>query len=156
MRFLVLSDTHGGTSYFISEIKKHENIDKIIHLGDYVRDAFEIQKNTKIPVIMVRGNNDYNDVDIPYDLIINVKNHKILITHGHNYKVYFGIQNLYYRALETGCDIVLYGHTHCYLDENVDGIRILNPGSITMPRDKIASYILLDIDYEIKVEKFIK
>ena len=33
-------------------------------------------------------------------------------------------------AKEKGADIALYGHTHVAHDEEVDGIRLFNPGSL--------------------------
>ena len=44
-------------------------------------------------------------------------------------------------------DIVCYGHTHIAADETVDGIRLINPGSLWRSRDgRGPSYALLNID----------
>ena len=53
----------------------------------------------------------------------------------------FGIQ------IDSLCDIVCFGHTHvAYLDQ-VDGITLLNPGSLSHSRDgKPCSYAILDIN----------
>ena len=47
--------------------------------------------------------------------------------------------NLMYTALENGCDVAMYGHTHVPFDdsfgeEKETQVRILNPGSISLPR----------------------
>ena len=46
----------------------------------------------------------------------------------------YGFENLCYSAREIECDIVLFGHTHMPFDEDFDGVRVMNPGSISLPR----------------------
>ena len=41
-----------------------------------------------------------------------------------------GINALYYKGLEIGADIVLFGHTHCPQIVRVDEMVLLNPGSV--------------------------
>jgi putative phosphoesterase len=50
------------------------------------------------------------------------------LTHGHHANP----QNL--PALREG-SVFLYGHTHVKFDQVVDGIRCLNPGSVSIPKD---------------------
>ena len=44
-------------------------------------------------------------------------------------------------------DLVLVGHTHQQVDRIVDGVRVINPGSISNPpgRDRRARWLLLDV-----------
>lgn len=157
MKIIVVADTHSSVSYIIDAINNTEGVSKVIHLGDCVSDARVIQENVDVPVIMVRGNNDYFDKDVPLDKIIYVEGHKILLTHGHKYNVYFGSQRLYFRAMELGCDMVLYGHTHIFEDICVGDVRIINPGSVSLPRDRVASYVLMEItEKEINIKRIKK
>lgn len=63
---------------------------------------------------------------------------------------YPGISPTELSSLMQGCDadLVCVGHTHGSLDMTVDGIRVVNPGSISnsFPPDLRASYVLLDAD----------
>ena len=71
-----------------------------------------------------------------YQLILKqpTSNKKIMITHGHRYGVKYGLERLYFSALENEVDIVLFGHTHISLNEKYDNILFFNPGSLTHPR----------------------
>jgi predicted phosphodiesterase len=45
----------------------------------------------------------------------------------------------------TECDFMFPGHTHCRMQRAVNGCRIVNSGSLGMPRDgKGRSYCLVD------------
>ena len=53
----------------------------------------------------------------------------------------------FYTAAENDCDIALFGHIHVPVDEEWEGIRILNPGSISRPRGgSKKSYLILEMD----------
>ena len=59
------------------------------------------------------------------------------LTHGHHQNP----QNL--PPLPQG-SIFLYGHTHVKFDQVVDGIRCLNPGSVSIPKDGSHSYLIYE------------
>lgn len=154
MRIAVVSDTHGIIEPFIESVKNIENVELIIHLGDMVHDAKEIRKMIDIPVKMVRGNNDYYDENTPWSELIRLNNYKFYLTHGHFEKVNFGVTTLLYKALEVEADMVLYGHTHKYFYDEIEGVKILNPGSAGFDRGhEYESYAIVDIDEEIKVQR---
>ena len=44
------------------------------------------------------------------------------------------LQNLVYLAQEYECRAVCFGHTHVPVNEIENGIRLLNPGSLSNPR----------------------
>ena len=67
--------------------------------------------------------------------IIETPAGRILVTHGHMESVKYSLQNLLYLAREQNCIAVCYGHTHQAANEEADGIRLINPGSTTKPRD---------------------
>lgn len=43
-------------------------------------------------------------------------------------------------------DIVIHGHTHVARDEDLGGVRVLNPGSPTQPRRGEPSYAMIDVE----------
>ncbi|MDO5755624.1 MAG: metallophosphoesterase [Tissierellia bacterium] len=141
MKIAIISDTHGSIESVISSLKE-QKIDLILHLGDYAVDGAKIQDRINIDTIIVRGNNDWGSQE-PLEQILEVRDHRVLMLHGHKYNVYFGTDRLYYHAKEEECDMVFYGHTHAYLDENNGDIRIVNPGSPSLPRgDGRRSYLI--------------
>lgn len=157
MKILVMSDTHGDLSRAKNVIKKHSDSDLIVHCGDNINDATELEKYTNIDVVMVKGNcdgsqsqKDFIKYKTPYG--------NILIVHGHQYGIDNSYLNLTYKAKEENCIAVLAGHTHVsYIGEH-SGIKILNPGSLTRPRDgKPGSYgiiIATENDFSYSIEYY--
>jgi hypothetical protein len=47
-------------------------------------------------------------------------------------------------------DIVMFGHTHKPVIQTVDGLTLINPGSLSYPRqqDRKCSYIMMEVDDE--------
>ena len=80
-------------------------------------------------------------------MTIELECHKIFATHGHAYGVEWGIERLSYAALEEGCDIAMYGHTNVPEIIQGDDITVINPGSISRPRqmNHKPSYILMEL-----------
>lgn len=135
MRILVLSDTHGDISRAYSIIKSTKGlIDGVIHCGDIVEDADTLMsKFPDLPFYNVRGNCDYGSA-VPSEKIFEFGGKRFFITHGDMYGVSWDINNIYYKAMEVGADICVFGHTHIPIMENCNGIVIMNPGSLTRPR----------------------
>lgn len=155
MKVVVVSDTHGRIEPFLEKIENEKDIELIIHLGDMVDDAKKIQERTNLPMFSIRGNNDYMDVNTPWKQLIHLECHKVLITHGHKERVNFGISSLVYSAKEAQVDMVMYGHTHVYHFEEVDGIKVLNPGSAGYDRGfEYESFVIMNIDKDsINIER---
>lgn len=153
MKLVIISDTHGDINTSIEILKKIDDIDLFIHLGDYSRDAQKIQKETGLDMINVKGNCDISDYETSEEELIEVKGKKILLTHGHDYNVKWGFDNLYYRAQELEIDAILFGHIHHPVSLKEDGILIFNPGSISKPRGgSKESYGIISIEDDIKAE----
>lgn len=136
MKILVISDSHGYSGNILKVLQKVTDLDMLIHLGDGEKE-FENIKATypNIKMYYVAGNCDYNSLS-PNELIIPVDfNLKIFATHGHRYYVKYSLDAIKSSALENGCSIALFGHTHQRLEKYEDGLYILNPGSISCPRD---------------------
>lgn len=148
MKILIVSDTHGDINRVVQNIKNMEKFNMIFHLGDYVEDAEKISQLFDIPMITVRGNGDIQRDDYNYDEVLEIKEKRIFLTHGHKYNVKQNITNLYYRALELNADIVIFGHTHVPIIEKIDDMIIMNPGSPTYPRgfNKKSTIGILNID----------
>ena len=148
MKILVFSDTHGDTGHAEEIIRNHDNIDLVIHLGDYFRDAQKLSSIfPHIPFEYIYGNSDFMIGDVPAEKILELNGKKILITHGHRYSVNWDYSKLHKKAEETKVDMVLFGHTHISYMEDRGKYILLNPGSISDPRDdKGESYGLITLD----------
>lgn len=132
MRIGVISDTHGDIEAAETVIKERDDLDLIIHLGDHYDDGIKLKEKIGIPLIGVRGNCD-SYVAAEDERVYEAKGHKILMIHGHQYGVKSDLNRLYYRALELGCDLALYGHTHIPISITFGNVMILNPGSLCLP-----------------------
>ncbi len=147
MKILVVSDTHGRNGNLKLALAK-EKPDKVFHLGDSQQDMFEMQQLCGLPVEMVRGNCDSMFCNCPSDLVLNVGNRTVFLTHGHRYGVRSGLEQIREAAKSMGCDTVLYGHTHVP-DINYDyGMIVANPGSLTEPRGigHLYTYMIIEVD----------
>lgn len=133
MKILVLSDTHGKIQKVCRVFEKLNNIDMIIHCGDYYKDGETLEDLLGVPVVAVKGNcdgalkKDINIVESPAG--------NILVTHGHSEGVNYDYTKLLYEAEENNCIAVCFGHTHIPVYEDFNGIYLVNPGSLTSPRD---------------------
>ena len=160
MRVLIVSDTHGKDDNLLKVLEIEKKLDFMVHLGDIGRLEDYIEEVTGLACFAVRGNNDWSSL-LPADSIIMLGKHKAFITHGHHHNVYVSTDTLRTYASALGCDIAMYGHTHIPEIERVAGVTVLNPGSLTLPRqgNRKPSYILAnidengDVDFEIKYLK---
>ena len=91
-------------------------------------------ERTGMPVVWVKGNTDGSFSDDGYS-IVDTPFGNLLVTHGHMENVDFSQQNLYYKAMEKDCVGAVFGHTHRSAFTEVNGVYLLNPGSLTKPRD---------------------
>jgi len=147
MRIGVISDTHRHASSIDGLVSKIKALDVLIHLGDNVDDISIIEKYYKGRIINVKGNCDFS-TSTPNDRVEEISGKKFFLTHGHRYSVKEGLFKLKYKALETGSDIVLYGHTHIAKIDYEEGIWYINPGSAAEPRDGAPSFAIIDIKGE--------
>lgn len=143
-KILITSDTHGHYGPISDYILTNEDIDLLIHAGDGIEDVVNISYETKVPYYVVRGNNDYYSNEA-YDKIIKTDGIKILLTHGHTHNVYQGFGEILQIAKDNNCKVAIHGHTHIYNQEEIDGITILNPGSISLPRDNNPGFMIMNV-----------
>lgn len=128
MKIAVFSDTHNQIDGAIRAIESYHP-DLIIHLGDHLRDARNLQMTfPQIPMESVPGNCDYAPGEEVVKLIAPM-GVSIMLTHGHTYRVKYETMPLLNAAFFQGADIVLFGHTHEPLNTIVQGLHVVNPGS---------------------------
>lgn len=146
MKVAVIADTHGKYDHLIDPLKEID-LSYIIHLGDFVEDGKILSELTGIPLIIVKGNNDYLAYTEPEQLFTDIDGKAFFICHGHRHNVYRGLNMLMISARQHGSEVVLFGHTHMYHEEIIDNILVLNPGSASYPRGgDAASIAILDLD----------
>lgn len=152
MKIIVVSDSHGAKEK-IDFIFNNFEFDCFIHLGDGYKD---LSTYINLPnVFAVRGNCDWG-VDAKDEIVVTLKNKKIFITHGDNYGVKHTIGKLVDKAKELGVDIVMFGHTHNYFYEIIDGITVLNPGALKQKLFENSTAVIFEIteDNKIKIIPF--
>lgn len=156
IKLLIVSDTHGDSEALETLVQQYKNFDYLIHLGDHFWDVDKLDFPGNVCV--VKGNTDLR-YQADNELVLEILNRKILLTHGHQYHVKYGLNKLYYSALEKNVDIVFFGHTHMSHEEEYDGILFFNPGSLTRPRISAnGSYGLVEISekgIETKILEFV-
>lgn len=145
MKIVIASDTHGYFAPLSNYILENDDIDLLIHAGDGVEDVRTIHMESNIPYYVVRGNNDF-DYDIPMDQYIKLDGIGIFLTHGHTYGVNLGYNEVINKALSLDADIAIFGHTHHYYNEDRDGLKLLNPGSVGLARDNNPGFMILNIN----------
>ena len=150
MNILVVSDTHRKTDTLYDVVAKYRSaIDLVIHLGDCYNDLQSVMVDfPTIASLSVLGNCDYNcfDASVKYEGTFKADQRRIFYTHGHKYNVKAGLEYLVFNAKIKDADIVLYGHTHIKQAVEKNGVLVINPGSLSSPRDNSKpSYALLEI-----------
>lgn len=147
MKILIVSDTHGKQNNLKLVLEREKHINLLIHLGDVEGCEEEIIRMADCPVAMVAGNNDFF-CDLPREKELQLGKYRILITHGHYYFVSCGYSHIRREAASRGVDIVMFGHTHYPLVDDKEEVTVLNPGSISYPRQpgRQPSYMIMEID----------
>ena len=153
MRVLVVSDTHGRNGGYLDILEQSEKMDMVIHCGDVEGSEYLISESAGCKTVIVQGNNDYFS-DLPREMIVQLGKYKALVTHGHAYYVNMGYEHLVREAKKRKVDMVIYGHTHRPVITEENGIKVLNPGSLTYPRQegRKYTYIIMEIDETGEVE----
>lgn len=153
MRILIASDTHGRDRNLEKAIKESGKLDLLIHAGDVHQSEDYIRAIAGCPVQIVRGNNDYF-ARIPDELEFTIGDYQVFLTHGHMYCVNAGYETIRREARARGANMVIFGHTHRPFIEEKKGLTVLNPGSLSYPRqeDGEATYILMKLNKKGRAE----
>ena len=136
-KILVVSDSHGMNTNLKRALKhfgrRGKDLAMMIHLGDMGGTRREIEGMVDCPLEMVKGNGDF-DAGLSFSKLIKIWDETALITHGHRYNCKYSTQAMADMAKENGASMVFFGHTHEPLVDTAGDIKLLNPGSITLPR----------------------
>ena len=160
MKLLIASDIHGSAYWCrkLLEVYQQEQPDKLVLLGDILyhgprndlpreyapKAVISMLSPLAEKILCVRGNCEA-EVDqmvlpfpcmAPYSQLL-VEDKTFYLTHGHHENP----RNL--PRLNPG-DVFLYGHTHVKEDILVEGVRCLNPGSVSIPKDGSHSCLVYD------------
>ena len=158
MKLLIASDIHGSAYWCgkLLELAEKEQPDKLVLLGDILYHGprndlpREYAPKQVIPmlsawaekILCVRGNceAEVDQMVLPFPCMADYSqlmagDKTLFLTHGHHYNP----GNL---PKLTAGDMFFFGHTHVKQDAVVDGIRCLNPGSVSIPKDGSHSCIL--------------
>ena len=117
LRIAVIADTHDRFSESVAAEIAAAN--EIWHLGDVCRAAtLETIRRIGPPVTVVKGNNDFFQ---PWPMEVTLERAGLT----------FRLIHIPPRPTKLGTsDFLLHGHTHVPRDEVIEGMRILNPGTI--------------------------
>ena len=156
MKILVVSDTHKNFAMLKKAFDAVPDADIVVHLGDG-ESEFSLLRSTNPSrnMIFIGGNCD-KELHRPWQSI-DACGQKIFCVHGHNHDVHKGVKDLVDAAKHYGCTVALYGHTHIRRTDIVDGIYVMNPGSLDSPRDgSPKSFGVLTVDESGSVEMEIR
>ncbi|MCI8281908.1 MAG: metallophosphoesterase [Lachnospiraceae bacterium] len=147
MKILIISDTHGRHYNLKQVLKRAAPIDLLLHLGDVEGGEEEILQMAQCPTEMVAGNNDFFS-GLEREKELQIGKYQVLLTHGHYYYVSTGIREIQREAKGRGFDIVMFGHTHRPVIDYGKDVIVLNPGSLSFPRQegRKPSYIIMELD----------
>ena len=144
MKIAILSDTHGLLRPEVVEQLK--NADAILHGGDINKQSIVDELRQYAPLYVVRGNNDKEWAEeIPHDLTVTLEDVTFYMVHNKKEVP----------ADLSGLDVVVFGHSHKYVEEEKDGVWWLNPGSCGPRRfhQEITMMMAEVADGQIRVEK---
>lgn len=151
MKVLVISDTHRNISNVerVLELVMPRGVKTVLHCGDNIDDARRLQKlYPQLTIHAVYGNCDGLGYGEDYTKVVEVGGVDIFMTHGNRYNVKWDdYETLMIDAMAHDAQAAVCGHSHCaHLEKNEDFI-MLNPGSMSEPRDGYGpSYAILDIE----------
>ncbi len=145
-RVAVLSDTHGLLRPEVIQIVT--GCDAIIHGGDINNQQILDQLSALALLYVVRGNNDKEWAEhLPESIAIQIEDCVLFVVHNKK----FVPSELH------GIDAVIFGHSHKYAEQMIDGRLWLNPGSCGKRRfDQEITLAILTINgKELSVEKIL-
>ena len=160
MKLMIASDIHGSAFWCrkLLDAAKAEQPDKLILLGDLLyhgprndlpkeyapKEVIPMLSAWKDKILAVRGNceAEVDQMVLPFPCMADyallcADGITFYLTHGHLWNP----EKL--PPLEPG-SIFLSGHTHIKLDTTIAGVRCLNPGSVSIPKDGSHSYLIYE------------
>ena len=139
---LVVSDSHGNMPALTAaltwarqvNVMQDTDFSAAVFLGDGGDDIerASAEAGFAAPWYKVRGNLDH-DFSVQDFLVLEI-NRKLFLAHGNRFGVDGGGQVIAAAAKAAGAEAALFGHTHTPHCSVVNGIFLLNPGSIGRSR----------------------
>ncbi len=126
---IIASDTHGRNDVLEKLEQAYPKADLFIHCGD-----LEDYASNYPHWVFVRGNNDL-DYDMPEYRILNIADVRMYVVHSQYFGYYNRERMLVAQGKKENCQVVIFGHTHVPMAKKEDGVWLINPGSMTYPRD---------------------
>ena len=160
MKLIIASDIHGSAYWCrkLLELVEREQPEKLILLGDLLyhgprndlpkgygpKQVIPMLSQYQEKIVCVRGNceAEVDQMVLPFSCmadyaLVCADGLSMYLTHGHHHNP----DNL--PPLAEG-SVFLSGHTHVKLDEVRNGIRCINPGSVSIPKDGSHSCVVFD------------
>ena len=151
MKLLIASDIHGSAYYCgkLMKVLEQQQPDKLLLLGDLLyhgprndlprdyapKQVIEMLSAHKDMITAVRGNceAEVDQMVLPFSCMadfaqLEVDGKLFHLTHGHH-------ENPDALPPLPEGSVFLSGHTHVKMDEVRGGIRCINPGSVSIPKD---------------------
>lgn len=150
--FIVISDSHRNRAAIDRLDALFGECDYIVHLGDLSSDGGYVRGKYPQKTIVLNGNCDLDKLGDD-EAVLDVEGVKIFMCHGHNYSVKQTLAKLAQEAKQRGCSVALYGHTHEARVDEIDGVKLINPGNLT--RYGRNSYCYLAVHAGKAVEKIV-
>jgi uncharacterized protein len=146
MRICAVSDTHRYRHELLTAVKSAQPISAVLHAGDETSDTEWLSERVRWPIYGVAGNWDNPTEKYPAEKLLDF-GLKILLIHGHRQRVKEGLGHLVSKAKDMQADLVVYGHSHVASSTLIDGVLLVNPGSLASPRGRRErTFALIDID----------
>ena len=144
MKVAILSDTHGLLRPQV--VERLKSADVILHGGDINKQSIVDELRQYAPLYVVRGNNDKDWAEaIPHDLTVTLEGLTFFMVHN---------KKEVPKDL-LGVNVVVFGHSHKYVQQEQDGVLWLNPGSCGPRRfhQEITMMVVEAADGRITVDK---
>ncbi len=143
-KLIVLSDSHGNRKAVEKLAPLVEENDYCIHLGDGAGDMRTLMERYPDKIYQCAGNCDFFS-PLPDEGILDIEQVRIYYCHGHRYGVKRDLAALAQAAKARDCEIALYGHTHKAKISKIDGVTLINPGTLSLSTERGGSYCYLVI-----------
>ena len=149
----IISDTHGLLRPEVLEILK--DCKYILHAGDVNKDEILDVLRSMGNLYVVRGNNDKDWAEnLRTSLSFTIAGVKFFMVHNKK-DVAWELGDTQVVMHDT--DVVIYGHSHKYAEQMVDGVLWLNPGSCGRSRfgGEVTMAVMTVEDGQYQIEKII-
>ncbi|MGN5882075.1 MULTISPECIES: metallophosphoesterase [Staphylococcus] len=146
-RWIIVSDNHSESGILFEIFNHYDQVDVALHLGD---SEFQYDDTELSLYRRVKGNCDFYP-EFPNEEIVTDEGVRAFYTHGHIYAVNTTRQKLAEQAKAHECRLAFYGHTHIARYEEIAGVHVINPGSISQSRsatEETYAELLIEDDHQ--------